>query len=146
MKREELTEGIEGIINDCVFYKENIPESARKIMILVDEYSKEQYKQLEVEAYTKTQDTKEKGKSLEERRGMFALSMIPYDNDYPVGMIVDFISYWTEHGESDKKMRFEKEKSFGIKRRLSTWAKNDKKFNNGTTTTKADAANDWHNS
>ena len=36
-----------------------------------------------------------------------------------------FFEYWSEHGGNDKKMRYEKEKSFGVKRRLSTWAKND---------------------
>ena len=52
-------------------------------------------------------------------------------------MLNDFYSYWTEHGEKDKKMRFEKEKSFGLERRLGTWQKNQLKFNknntNGTT-------------
>jgi hypothetical protein len=42
--------------------------------------------------------------------------------------IIDFYEYWTEHGLKDKKMRFEKEKSFGIPRRLDTWFKNKEKF------------------
>ena len=37
----------------------------------------------------------------------------------------EFLSYWTERGENDRKMRFEKEKSFDVKRRLTRWAKND---------------------
>lgn len=41
----------------------------------------------------------------------------------------EFFEYWTEHGINDKKMRFEKEKSFGIARRLDTWFKNKEKFN-----------------
>jgi hypothetical protein len=44
--------------------------------------------------------------------------------------IIEFFEYWTEHGIKDKKMRFEKEKSFGISRRLDTWFKNKEKFNN----------------
>jgi hypothetical protein len=40
-----------------------------------------------------------------------------------------FIEYWTEHGIKDKKMRFEKEKTFGIVRRLDTWFSNYEKFN-----------------
>jgi hypothetical protein len=40
----------------------------------------------------------------------------------------NFYEYWTEHGDNDKKMRFEKEKSFGINRRLGTWFKNVNKF------------------
>jgi hypothetical protein len=42
--------------------------------------------------------------------------------------IIDFFEYWTEHGTKDKKMRFEKETSFGIARRLDTWFKNKEKF------------------
>jgi hypothetical protein len=40
----------------------------------------------------------------------------------------DFYLYWTEHGKNDKKMRFEKEKSFGLERRVTTWLKNKEKF------------------
>jgi hypothetical protein len=47
--------------------------------------------------------------------------------------IIDFFEYWTEHGMKDKKMRFEKEKSFGIARRLDTWFTNKEKFNNKKT-------------
>lgn len=36
-----------------------------------------------------------------------------------------FVEYWTEHGENDRKMRFEKETSFDIKRRLLTWKNNN---------------------
>ena len=41
----------------------------------------------------------------------------------------EFVAYWTEHGENDRKMRFEKEKVFGIGRRLATWSKNYKPKN-----------------
>lgn len=41
----------------------------------------------------------------------------------------DFYLYWTEHGINDKKMRFEKEKSFGLQRRVATWMRNKEKFN-----------------
>jgi hypothetical protein len=44
--------------------------------------------------------------------------------------LIEFYEYWTEHGPKDRKMRFEKEKSFGIARRLDTWFKNKEKFNN----------------
>jgi hypothetical protein len=36
-------------------------------------------------------------------------------------MLREFYDYWSEHGEKDKKMRFEKEKTFGIEQRLRTW-------------------------
>ena len=51
-------------------------------------------------------------------------------NKYSKDMYHAFFEYWTEHGENDKKMRFEKERSFGIKRRLGTWQRNERKFGN----------------
>lgn len=39
-----------------------------------------------------------------------------------------FIPYWTEHGLNDKKMKFEKERSFSITRRMATWRDNAQKF------------------
>ena len=42
----------------------------------------------------------------------------------------DFYLYWTEHGINDKKMRWEKEKSFGLERRIATWMKNKQNFTN----------------
>ena len=39
-----------------------------------------------------------------------------------------FFDYWTEKNENGKKMRFEKDKVFDIKRRLATWASRDKEY------------------
>lgn len=41
----------------------------------------------------------------------------------------EFFDYWTEHGEKDKKMRFEKEKSFNIGLRIERWMRQEKKWN-----------------
>jgi hypothetical protein len=60
-------------------------------------------------------------KNINERKKSFYDSLIKYVNDYPKEMIRDFYEYWVEHGENDKKLRFEKEKSFGIARRLKSW-------------------------
>lgn len=46
-----------------------------------------------------------------------------------------FISYWAESGLNDNKMRFEKEKSFDVNRRLHTWLRNKKKYDKGNTKT-----------
>ena len=37
-----------------------------------------------------------------------------------------FIDYWTEHGEKDRKARWEKEKVFDIKKRMERWKMNNK--------------------
>ena len=46
-------------------------------------------------------------------------------SDMPKEEVREFFDYWTERGDNDKKMRFEKEKTFGISRRMTTWKKNN---------------------
>ena len=70
---------------------------------------------------------KDKDKNLSSRKLNFSNKI--FDNNigkYDSEMLDEFVAYWTEHGERDRKMRFEKEKVFGVDRRLSTWAKNYK--------------------
>lgn len=70
---------------------------------------------------------KDKDKDIEKRKIIFAQKIVS-DNrtQYDREMLNEFIEYWTEHGEKDRKMRFEKEKVFGVDRRLTTWSKNYK--------------------
>lgn len=66
-------------------------------------------------------------KDINERKAEFKNSLHPLflnEND-----LNDFYLYWTEHGINDKKMRWEKEKSFGIERRVTTWMKKKIEFN-----------------
>ena len=42
----------------------------------------------------------------------------------------EFIDYWSEHNDGGKVMRYEQQSIFNIKRRMATWIKNSKKFNN----------------
>ncbi|MCY1719113.1 hypothetical protein OU798_02080 [Prolixibacteraceae bacterium Z1-6] len=69
-----------------------------------------------------------KVKNIEERKKDFAQSLSQYEEKYGRDMLNSFYDYWTEHGDNDKKMRFEKEKSFGLARRLSTWKSNENKY------------------
>lgn len=45
-----------------------------------------------------------------------------------LNLIEDFTSYWTESSLTGKKMRFQGEKYFDVKRRFSTWKRNCGKF------------------
>lgn len=45
--------------------------------------------------------------------------------DMPKEEVRNFFDYWTERGDNDKKMRYEKERTFGISRRMTTWKKNN---------------------
>ena len=51
-------------------------------------------------------------------------------------MIRAFFEYWTEKQPKGKKMRFEMQKVFDIKKRLVTWSSKD--WNSSTKITKAD--------
>ncbi|MCK3686163.1 hypothetical protein [Maribellus sp. YY47] len=75
---------------------------------------------------TTAKEYKNKRKNIEERKRDFANSLNPFFDMYGKEMMNNFYSYWTEHGENDRKMRFEKQSSFGISRRLATWKKNQK--------------------
>ena len=72
--------------------------------------------------------SKNKTYTIEERKINFAHSLKPFLNIYGKDMLNAFYHHWTEHGENDKKMRFEKERTFGISQRLVTWKRNKRKF------------------
>ena len=61
--------------------------------------------------------------NIDSRKTSFANSLKPFLNEYGKDMINEFYLYWTEHGEKDKKMRFEKQTSFDINLRLINWNK-----------------------
>ena len=77
-------------------------------------------------------------KDINKRKQEFALKLTSFVDTYGKSMIRDFYDYWTEHGEKDKKMRFEKQTSFNLDARLNRWNKNVQernkpKFNAPTT-------------
>jgi hypothetical protein len=63
--------------------------------------------------------------NIDSRKLKFADSLKPFLDTYGKETLNDFYGYWTEKGENDRKMRFEKQTSFDVKRRLTTWTKND---------------------
>jgi hypothetical protein len=81
---------------------------------------------------------KDKEYNIAERKQKFAFNLASFVDVYGKQMIRDFYDYWTEHGEKDKKMRYEKETSFNLDARLNRWNKNVQernkpKFNAPTT-------------
>lgn len=67
-------------------------------------------------------------KTIQERKAEFKNSLYPHVEKYGSKMITEFFEYWSEHGEKDKKMRFEKERSYNLERRLRTWKSREKDF------------------
>tara|TARA_R100001463_G_scaffold72056_2_gene125935 strand:- start:873 stop:1532 length:660 start_codon:yes stop_codon:yes gene_type:complete len=66
------------------------------------------------------------------RDAKFKAKIISYKNDFSIELLEDFYMYWSEVGGT--KMRFEKSKTFDIKRRLLRWQKNETKWNNKAST------------
>lgn len=83
---------------------------------------------------------KDKEKDIVKRKVNFAQKIVSdYRTQYDRDMLNEFIDYWTEHGERDRLMRYEKEKVFGVGRRLGTWAKNYKPKNQTKSVTISDS-------
>lgn len=68
-----------------------------------------------------------KSPTREEREQAFREQADKFIPEYGRKMIDAFCNYWTEFG--GKKMRFEKEKTWELKRRLQTWKRNDDERN-----------------
>jgi len=64
--------------------------------------------------------------NIDYRKKEFYNQLTPFILKYPKDMLREFYDYWTEIGIKDRKMRFEKEKVFGLERRLLTWYSNSK--------------------
>ena len=71
--------------------------------------------------------------SMEERKQAFWDRLVPYVQQgvYTREMVTDFYLYWTEANEQGKRMRFEMEKIFELRRRLATWRQREVARNYG---------------
>ena len=75
---------------------------------------------------TTNKNVKNVNNDIKQRKTEFKKLLVKYKEIYVLEMMKDFFEYWTEHSPNDKKMRFEKQTSFDIGRRLKTWLKNSK--------------------
>ena len=62
---------------------------------------------------------------LKDRKLAFGMQLKPFSEIYPRPMLAEFYDYWTEVKEGGRKMRFEKEKTFEIAKRLNRWKRYD---------------------
>ena len=67
--------------------------------------------------------------NIELRKQKFATTLQPFLEKYGKDMLNDFYVYWTEPNKSNTKFKQELEKTWGLEKRLNTWAKNDSSFN-----------------
>jgi len=80
----------------------------------------------------KTRAVKKTKKGITERMEKFQIKVLTRVGKYSKDMLDEFFLYWSEHGELDRMMKFEKTKSFNIDRRLSNWSKNNYNSNGNT--------------
>ena len=62
------------------------------------------------------------------RKEDFYQSLVPYVDKYGKEMLRAFFDYWSEMNASQTKMRFEKQPTWELSKRLATWANNEKKY------------------
>ena len=98
---------------------------------LLDYNSFAEFVSCEIDSEVEIKPKKNK-KTIEQRKEALNLKLNDLNSDLPYALISEFFEYWTEHGENDSKMRFEKEKSFSLSLRLKRWARNSKQFKPNT--------------
>lgn len=64
--------------------------------------------------------------TVELRADEFMKKISAHVNEYPKEMLRRFYDYWTEMNDGGRKMRFEMQKVFDVKKRLNTWARNER--------------------
>ncbi len=78
-------------------------------------------------------DKGDKGKEIKDtdiRRQVFYENLVPFITKYKKEILREFFEYWTEIGDGQKKMRFERERVFQLSKRLARWQKNEVEKNN----------------
>lgn len=82
----------------------------------------------DVPSPTPPTNLEEKKIALEARKKIFGLTLQPFVGEYPREMVAAFFAYWTEANPSYTKMRYEQEKTFEVKLRISTWSRRQNEF------------------
>lgn len=108
----------------------NVYTSGDSLVLTVEEEEK-----VDKEKANKKKNVIPASKAFDERTDTFYKTLVPYVDRYGREMVRHFFDYWSEPNKSRTKMRWETEKTFEINRRLATWARRDKSFSNGRTTT-----------
>ena len=74
---------------------------------------------------------KDKAKDINTKKEEFAkrVEKEVFDMHLDPNMIKEFIEYWTEHNDGGRVLRYEQQSIFNVRKRMSTWVKNSKKFN-----------------
>jgi len=74
--------------------------------------------------------SKKETEKVEQRKTRFKQELSLYVSRYGASMITDFYEYWSEMNKGGTKMKFEKEKTWELSKRLKRWSDNNKKYGN----------------
>lgn len=77
------------------------------------------------------------------RENKFKEKILEFSKKYSNELLINFFNHWSQHGENDRKMLFEKQKSFELSKRLITWSNNDKNFNKKIKIDKTNINSQW---
>lgn len=100
-------------------------EVANKVLPTKDKLNKNKTKNKNTPSGVKNVASKD---ATLKRKDSFYNSLVPFVGKYTPEMIRNFFNYWSEMNVSQTKMRFEKEKTWELSRRLATWANREDKF------------------
>jgi hypothetical protein len=73
----------------------------------------------------KEKNNKYSSETFQERFDSFRESVLSYRSTYSDDMLKSFFDYWTEKSQKGYKMKFEKEKTWELSKRLQRWSSNN---------------------
>jgi len=137
------------IENKLLSYFNTSCEESVKLVVKKTQTSCKESEQLAVkktQTINKNNNKNNNNNNISNRRNEFVFEVLSFDYDESV--LNGFIDYWTEPNKSNTKMKYELNKTWETKRRLKTWAANQKKWDkpksNKKTMSKLDAQiNEW---
>lgn len=103
------------------------------VFILEDNYSNKQInkqktnEQQSSNNQTTTTNKEKKEKNTIEKKELFQAELDKHKNNFSSEVLISFFNYWTEENKHTRRLRFEDEKFWNLKSRLSNW-----KFYNNT--------------
>jgi hypothetical protein len=82
---------------------------------------------------TQKKPTEQKTNTIDQRKEKFKNDLQEFVSMYDQSLISKFFDYWSELNKSGTKMKWELQQTFQLNLRLSTWARNDRNYNNSKT-------------
>jgi len=103
--------------------RQNFTNSRRNNILGINQYTKKNKN--EFGHMTSHMENENRNRNrIKDREEIFKKEVFKFKN-YSQDILYEFLEYWTEPNKSGTKMRFEMEKTWDLKRRLSRWSSNN---------------------